>query len=55
MEAAFRKWTTTRKTKYGYSVRCKKGFWGVDAPTLEEAEREAHRYFMQYFAYGEYD
>lgn len=54
MENAFKTWTTTRKTKHGYSIRCKKGFWGVDASTREEAEREAKYYFAQYFADGEY-
>jgi len=37
-----------------WQIDCKKGFWGVDAPTLEEASREAHHYFRQYYFDGEY-
>ena len=50
----FEKWTIAKKTKHGYSIRCKKGLWGIDAPTEEEAEREAMHYFMLYLADGEY-
>ena len=43
------------RDEYGYCVNCRKGLWGVLAPTKEEAEREARRYFAQYFSDGEYD
>lgn len=36
------------------SIKCKKGLWSVDAPTLDGAEREAKRYFQQYYHDGEY-
>ena len=42
------------KTKTGYSARCKKGMWRVDAPTKEQAEKEGRHYFAQYFMDGEY-
>ena len=51
----FRDHTRRRKCKTGYSITCKKGMWKVFAPTEEEAEREARRYYLQYFEDGEYD
>ena len=54
MDAVYRKWTVHRKTKYGYSIRCKKGLWRVTAPTKEISEREAKHYFALYFCDGEY-
>lgn len=55
LESAYKKWTVTRQTKTGYSVRCKKGLWRVDAPDLESADREGRNYFWQYFTDGEYE
>jgi hypothetical protein len=52
---AFEKFTTISKTKNGFSARCKKGLWGVDAPTKEACLKEAKRYFMQYYFDGEYE
>ena len=54
MDEAYKKWTVRRKSKHGYIVRCKKGLWGVEAPTKEESEREARHYFALYFGDGEY-
>lgn len=51
----FKKYTTCRKTKTGYSVSCKSGFWAIYAPTKDEAEREAMNYFVQYYSDGEYN
>lgn len=51
----YKKFTVTKKNKNGYSIRCKKRLWCVDAPTLEEAEREARRYFITYLMDGEYN
>jgi hypothetical protein len=53
-EAAYKKWTILRRGKNGYIVRCKKGLWGVEAPTQEEAERKSRHYFALYFGDGEY-
>ena len=47
--------TDTYKTKNGYSIRCKKGLWAVEAPTEDKASIEAMHYFRQYYADGEYD
>ena len=46
-----------RRSKRGgrYEIRCILGNFSVDAPTNEEAEREAKHYFGQYFQDGEYD
>ena len=54
-DIVFHQHTRSRKTKNGYSIRCKKGLWSVTAPTKSQAEREAMRYFTQYFEDGEYD
>ena len=54
-DIVFHQYTRGRKCKYGYSIRCKKGLWAVTAPTKSQAEREAMRYFTQYFEDGEYD
>ena len=54
MEEAYKIWTSTRKTKNGYTVKCKKGLWRVDAPSKRKAEQEARHYFAQYFTDGEY-
>ena len=37
-----------------YSIDCKKGLWGVSAPTQEAALNEARHYFRQYWRDGEY-
>lgn len=42
-------------TEYGHEIRCKKGLWGVTAPTKEEAMNEASHYYWQYREDGEYD
>ena len=54
MTADYKKWTVRKKTKHGYMVKCRKGLWRVDAPTKEDAEREAQHYFALYFGDGEY-
>lgn len=51
----FDKNTVSRKTKNGYSVKCKKGLWAVAGPRKEFVEKEAMRYFIQYYVDGEYD
>jgi len=51
----FNKWTTCKKDRYGFTIACKKHLWGVTAPTKEEAEREAKRYFVLYYNDGEYN
>jgi len=53
-DEAYKTWTTKRKTKTGYTIKCKKGLWRVDAPSQRKAEQESHHYFAQYFADGEY-
>lgn len=54
LDEEYKKWTKRRKIKHGYIVRCKKGMWAVEAPTKEEAEREARNYFALYWLDGEY-
>ena len=54
IENEFDKNVVIKKTKHGYSVKCKKGFWGVYAPDKQHALREARHYFLQYYADGEY-
>lgn len=49
------KYSKTKKTKRGYRISCVKGLWGVDAPSIKEAQREAIHYFRQYYCDGEYD
>lgn len=49
------KHATKTKDKYGWNVNCKKGLWGVSGESLEDVEREALHYFMQYLSDGEYD
>jgi len=52
---AFSENTEKKITKSGrVEMHCKKGLWGVDAPTEDEAEKEALHYFMQYYNEGEY-
>ena len=53
-EKLFCKFTSQRKTKDGFCVKCKKGLWRVDAPSKRKALTEARRYFAQYYADGEY-
>lgn len=38
-----------------WECKCKKGLWGVVAPTLNQATLEGVHYFRQYYADGEYD
>lgn len=54
MDEIFKENTTYKKTKFGHEINCKKGLWGVCAPTKEQAEKEAKHYFIQYFDDGEY-
>lgn len=54
IDAAYKKFTTHKKTQYGYEISCAKGLWGVCAPTADQADREAKHYFVQYFSDGEY-
>lgn len=52
---SFNKNTTYKVTKEGrHEVDCKKGLFGVSAPTKEQAMKEARHYFVQYFEDGEY-
>ena len=37
-----------------HTINCKKGLWGVDAPTQQQAVTEALHYYQQYRADGEY-
>ena len=54
MMAAFAANTTTKRES-GYTIiDCKRGLWGVCAPTLKQAMDEARHYFVQYYADGEY-
>lgn len=55
IDAAYARFTVARKTSTGYSVKCTKGLWRVDAPSKTKAESEARYYFGQYFMDGEYD
>jgi len=50
----FHKYTYKHKEGDRFCINCKKGFWGVSAPTKEEATREAKHYFVQYWMDGEY-
>ena len=54
IELMYKNWTIARKTKTGYTIKCKKGLWRVDAPSKRKAESEAMHYFAQYYADGEY-
>jgi len=54
-EKLFRKNTVQRKTKGGFCIKCRKGFWRVDAPSKAFALKEAKHYFSQYFSDGEYN
>lgn len=38
-----------------WTCECKKGLWGVDAPTKDEACHQGLHYFFQYLDDGEYD
>jgi len=51
----FEKYTKRKRTKLGYSIECVKGLWGVTAPNVATAEREAKHYFIQYYRDGEYN
>lgn len=55
IDTAYKKFTSTKKTTTGYSVKCKKGFWRVDAKSKTIAEVQARHYFVQYYMDGEYD
>jgi hypothetical protein len=37
-----------------HHIDCIKGLWGVNAENLQDAEREAKHYFIQYYGDGEY-
>lgn len=49
------KYTKRSIYKYGCKVECCKGLWGVIAPTMEEADKEGYRYFIQYWMNGVYE
>ena len=53
LKEAYKKWTVRRKTKHGYTVKCRKGLWGVESPTKDGAEREGRHYFALYFSDGD--
>lgn len=56
IEDLFSLHTETKLMRNGrVEIHCKRGFWGVSAASMEEAIREAKRYFIQYFEDGEYD
>jgi hypothetical protein len=55
IQAAFDKNVTIKKTKHGYSSRCNKGLFGVDAKSLDAVKKESMHYFMQYYRDSEYD
>ena len=38
----------------GVEINCRLGLWGVFAPTMEQALREAQRYYLQYQRDGKY-
>ena len=54
-QGGFEKNTISRKTKNGYSVKCRKGLWAVSGPNKKFVEKEAMRYFVQYYMDGEYN
>lgn len=39
---------------FGVEINCRLGLWGVSAPTMEKALREAQHYYLQYHRDGEY-
>lgn len=43
------------RTSQGRSIRCRLKLWSVSAPAADIAEREAWRYWKQYYADGEYN
>lgn len=43
------------RTARGRSIRCRKGLWAVATRDAATTEREARRYWTQYFEDGEYD
>ena len=54
MDAKFKQHTVTKKADGRVSIDCKKGLWGVNAPTMKQAMIEAKHYFLQYWSDGEY-
>ncbi len=54
-EKKFAKNTTLAKKKGRWECECKKGLWGVSAPTKKSAKDEGRHYFQQYDSDGEYD
>ena len=54
LEAAYEANTTHTVEDGRHSIQCKKGLFGISAPTLREATQEALPYFKQYYADGEY-
>ncbi len=55
LQTEFDKNTTTKKTKYGFEVKCNKGLFSVLAPQLEQARKEAFYCFRRYRQDGEYE
>lgn len=54
-QKAFEESTVFRRTKDGYSVKCRKGLWAVEGPDREIVGKEAWHYFVRYYVDGEYD
>lgn len=54
-EKKFAKNSTLKKGKGFWECECKKGLWGVMAPTKKSAKDEGRHYFAQYLSDGEYD
>lgn len=56
IDIAFEKYTETKLMKNDrVHIYCKRWLWGVEAPDLDTAKKEAMRYFIQYYEDGEYE
>ena len=52
----FERFTESKRVSDGcYEIKCTKGLWAVVATTKPQALNEAHHYFRQYYADGEYN
>ena len=54
-EKKFAKNSTLKKKHGRWECECKRGLWGVSAPTKKSAKNEGRHYFAQYESDGEYD
>jgi len=52
--ASFHRDVKISEDGFGVGIHCRLGLWGVFAPTMEQALREAHHYYLQYYRDGEY-